>query len=84
MKLWVILRLMPSVVVAAVAVRRKFCEDPGRLGSGMYVSSARAAGSIRPAGMTAFSNGCPVSGSMGDESPEKSPIRIDAVGTVAY
>jgi hypothetical protein len=27
--------LMPSVVVAAVAVRRKFCDDPVRLGSGM-------------------------------------------------
>ena len=84
MKLCVSRTLMPSVVVADVVERRKFCDEPGKLGSGIYASSARAAGSMRSAGMTPLANAWPVSGSMGDESPEKSPFRIAAVGTVAY
>jgi hypothetical protein len=39
---------------------------------------------MRSAGITPFANGCPVPGSIGAETPEKSPARIAAVGTVAY
>ena len=43
-----------------------------------------AAGSMRSAGMTLPGNGWPVSGSLDDEvAPEKSPLRMAAVGTVA-